>query len=101
MKTCISCGMPLDEQHGLGTETADGQVCQYCLGEDGHPKSCEVIFEGGMQFFMTVEGVDKAMAEKITRKNMNSLPYWQMHGADCLKGEQASDEEFGAVLAKL
>lgn len=93
--------MPLDEKHGLGTETSDGFVCDYCLGEDGHPKSCEVIFEGGVQFFMTVPGVDKSMAEKITRKNMNGLPYWQAHGGEVLRGEQATDEEFQAVLAQL
>lgn len=101
MKSCIACGMPLDEKHGLGTETVDGTVCQYCMGEDGHPKGCEVIFEGGVQFFMTVDGVDKSMAERLTRKNMNSLSYWKDKEAACLEGDQASDEEFHAVLAKL
>ena len=101
MKTCISCGMPLDAEHGLGTETAVGGVCDYCIGEDGLPKDCDTIFEGGVQFFMTVEGVDKDMAERVTRKNMNGLPYWKEHRSACLDGAQATDEEFGAVLSKL
>ena len=102
MKNCISCGMPLDEAHGLGTETEDGRVCQYCLGEDGHPKTCEEVFESGVAFFLTVEGVtDRDFAERLTRKNMSMLEYWDKHGTECLKGEQASHKEFFEVIARL
>ena len=94
--------MPLDEAHGLGTEIADGRVCAFCLGEEGRVKPCEEVFESGVQFFMTVDGVlDRAFAERLTRKNMNQLPYWKEHGTACLEGEEASEEEWGAVLAEL
>ncbi|QQR54995.1 hypothetical protein IPG41_00230 [Candidatus Peregrinibacteria bacterium] len=99
MNTCASCSMPLDEAHGFGTATEFGQVCQYCLGSDGKIKDCAEIFEGGIQFFMTIEGVsDRAMGERLTRKNMKNSPYWKTHPNACLEGEEASDEEFYAVL---
>ncbi len=102
MTSCISCDMPLNEAHGFGTETTDGPVCDGCMGEDGHPKACDLIFEGGVQFFATVEGVeDRAFAERLTRKNMNQLPYWKAHGTNCLKGDEATDAEFYEVLGKL
>lgn len=102
MKFCIACSMPLDEVHGLGTATKDGQACGFCVGEDGNVKSCEEIFESGVQFFMTVDGVgDRGFAERLTRKNMNDLEYWGAHPHDCLKGEQASHKEFHEIIAKL
>lgn len=44
---------------------------------------------------------DRNMAEKIVRKNMNQLPYWQGKGCEILKGEMATDEEFNEILKKL
>jgi hypothetical protein len=101
MKQCLACGMPLvkKEDFALGDENSD--FCLHCVNADGSVKSGEEIFNGGVEFFLGAIGGDRAMAEKITRKNMNSLPYWQ--GKDCvvLKGEEATDEEFQAAMAKL
>lgn len=95
--------MPFDGDHAndIGLETADGAVCVYDV-KDGVIKSSEEIFEGGVQFFMG-QGTDgdRALAEKVTRKNMKSLPYWQNHHFDLLNGEEATDDEFGMVMAKL
>lgn len=95
--------MPFENSHinDIGLETADGPVCVYDV-KDGAIKSAEEIFEGGVQFFMG-EGTadDRALAESVTRKNMKSLPYWLAHPFDLLNGEEATDEEFGMVMAKL
>lgn len=95
--------MPFEESHAsdIGLETADGPVCVYDV-KDGAIKSAEEVFEGGVQFFMGqgTEG-DRALAERVTRKNMKSLSYWQAHPFDLLNGEEATDEEFGSVMAKL
>lgn len=103
MKSCITCGMPFDDSHAndIGLETADGPVCVYDV-KDGVLKPAEEIFEGGVQFFMS-QGMedDRALAERVTRKNMKSLPYWQAHPFDLLNGDEATDEEFGMVMAKL
>lgn len=94
--------MPLDEVHGLGTETKDGSVCQHCLGEDGCVRPCEEIFEGGVQFFESLECVkDRELAERLTRKNMKSLSYWQNHPHNCLDGVESSQEEFMKVISSL
>lgn len=103
MKTCITCGMPFEGDHAndIGLETADGPVCKFD-SEDGKIKDSKDIFEGGIQFFMSeVAENDRDLAERLTRKNMNALPYWQAHPFAELEGAQATDEEFGAAMAKL
>ncbi len=99
---CITCGMPLTKKEDIGVETVQGPVCNYCIKADKSIKSCKEIFEGGVYFFMnSVPDVDKTLAERITRKNMNNLIYWKDKDEECLKGNQATEEEFQAALAKL
>ena len=103
MKSCITCGMPFEGSHAndIGLETPEGPVCTFDSA-DGKVKSGEEIFEGGVAFFATyIDGGDRLVAERVTRKNMKSLPYWKAHPFAGLAGAEASDEEFGAVMAKL
>lgn len=102
MKTCITCGMPFEGAHAgdIGLETVDGPVCKFDV-EDGKMKSPEEIYEGGVMFFMKVADGQRDFAERITRKNMKMLPYWQAHPFEMLNGPEATDEEFGAAMAKL
>lgn len=95
--------MPFEGGHAgdIGLETAEGPVCTFDV-VDGAIKSPEDIFEGGVQFFMSaVADGDRALAERLTRKNMNALPHWQANPFALLEGEQASEEEFGAAMTKL
>ncbi len=102
MKTCIACSMPLSDPKDIGGEISDGPICVHCVTPDGKVKNCEEVFEGGVQFFMKVGHLtDRALAERLTRKNMYSLPYWQKNKGACLDGDEASDEEFAAMMAKL
>src|SRR5512135_1957017 len=84
MKTCITCGMPLEGNHekDFGMDTPEGPVCQFDI-KDGQIKPAEEIFEGGVLFFIdaAADG-DRALAERLTRKNMKALPYWQKHPFD-------------------
>jgi len=103
MKSCITCGMPLEGEHekDIGFQSPDGPVCVYD-SKDGKIKSGEEIFEGGVQFFLgEVADGDRALAERLTRKNMKALPYWQAHPFALLDGEEATDQEFGEAMAKL
>lgn len=70
--------------------------------EDGKIKSGEAIFEGGVEFFLavTAEG-DLVLAERLTRKSMKMLPYWQQHPFAGLEGAGATEVEFGVAMAKL
>ncbi|MEK9156793.1 MAG: hypothetical protein AAB448_01500 [Patescibacteria group bacterium] len=39
--------------------------------------------------------------ERLTRRNMKSLPYWQTRPFAQLEGPEATDEEFSTAMAKL
>jgi len=94
--------MPLADESVLGAEVPQGAVCVHCVSEDGRVKSCVEVFEGGVMFFIgAVPNMERDLAEKLTRKNMKSLPYWQENGDECLDGEIATEEEFVDALNKL
>ena len=95
--------MPFEGNHAndIGLETADGTVCKFDSA-DGNIKSGEDIFEGGVMFFLTaVADGNRDLAERLTRKNMSALPYWQAHHFAELDGTLATDQEFGEAMAKL
>ncbi len=84
-----------------GMDTPDGPVCVHD-SENGKVKSGEAIFEGGVAFFMSeVASGDRDLAERLTRKNMKMLPYWQTRPFAALDGPEATDAEFHSALAKL
>ena len=93
--------MPLiqREDFALGDETS--RFCVHCTDAEGRVRSCEEIFEGGVQFFMGEIGIDRTKAERVTRKNMLQLPYWRGNDSPVLQGETATDEEFAEVLSML
>lgn len=93
--------MPLTKKEDFANGDTESKFCLYCVNPDGSVKSCDEIFEGGVQFFMSQLGGDREMAEKITRKNMNSQPYWKDKNCEILKGKEATDEEFSEALKKL
>jgi hypothetical protein len=100
-KYCQACGMPLIKKEDFANGDENALFCAYCVNEDGSVKSCEDIFEGGVQYFMTQIDNDRALAERLTRKNMGALPYWKDKQCEVLQGEMATDEEFATVLEKL
>jgi len=94
--------MPLEDDANIGAKTREGTVCKFCVDSAGNIKACEEIFEGGVQFFInTISDTNRDLAERITRKNMLKLPYWQNRDCECLKGTVATDEEFQIALAKI
>ena len=103
MKSCITCGMPLEGAHekDFGMNTPDGPVCQFD-SEKGKIKSGDDIFEGGVAFFtQACTNGDRELATRLTRKNMRSLPYWQTHPFAGLTGPIATDAEFQSSMEKL
>ena len=95
--------MPLEGEHAndIGFESPDGLVCKFD-SENGKIKDSQAIFEGGVNFFaQAATDGDRELAARLTRKNMNSLPYWQAHPFQELQGDQATDQEFQSAMAKL
>ena len=97
-KSCITCSMPLEHEGEIGAKLPEGFVCIHCA-ENGKVKSCKDIFEGGIDFFLSMlPDADRSLAEKLTRRNMKSLPYWQANPDSILNGPVASDKEFASVM---
>ena len=95
--------MPFEGEHAhdIAMTLPEGPVCKFDC-ENGQLKSPDVIFMGGVMYFKdAVAGGDQVLAERLTRKNMSGLVYWQAHPFALLSGEQATDEEFAACMAKL
>ena len=94
--------MPFEGSHAndIGMELPEGPVCKFD-SENGKMKSADQIFAGGIEFFSQYVDGDRDLAERVTRKNMKSLAYWQAHPFAQLEGVEASDAEFGAVMAKM
>ena len=93
--------MPLEKAEDIGLETAEGPVCIHDV-EGGKIKDPEDIFEGGVQWYMhAVADCTRELAQRLTSKNMNSLPYWQKHPATCLGATQATEDEYQAAMAQL
>jgi len=103
MKTCITCGMPFEGDHAndIGLETSEGPVCKFDSA-DGKIKPAEEIFQGGVEFFASsaADG-DRELAARLTRTNMKNLAHWQQNPFALLDGPTATEEEFGAAMAKL
>jgi hypothetical protein len=94
--------MPLDDEGFVGLVNESGTFCVHCVDEEKKVKSCEDIFAGGVDFFMgQFDDMDRTAIEKFIRKNMNNLPYWQGNTSECLKGEEATDEEFTGIIKRL
>ncbi len=96
--------MPLEGAHAedVGLVTAEGPVCKFDLDDTGAIKSADAIFNGGVEFFLhSVCAGDRALAERLTRKNMSALPHWQANHFALLDGDQATDAEFGTAMQQL
>ncbi|MBN1585205.1 hypothetical protein JW899_02440 [Candidatus Uhrbacteria bacterium] len=95
--------MPLFREDDIGAEFDFGPACVHCVGPDGKIRDCGDVFLGGVDFFVNnLEGVSRELAERVTRRNMRSLPYWRgREGCGCLDGDEATEEEFDSVLSKL
>ncbi len=99
---CIMCWMPLDNKEDIWTEIKQWPVCFFCINEDKTVKTCEEIFEWWVDFFEeSVPWADRELAEKIVRRNMCNLCFWDWHESECLIWEQATDEEFQEAIASL
>lgn len=101
MKNCFACGMPLVKKEDYAMNDKSSNFCIHCVNGEGKVKSAEEIFKGGVEFFLSKVGDDKVLAERLTRKNMKGLSYWDDKAGEVLEGDIATDEEFNEVLKKL
>ncbi len=71
MSSCQSCGMPL-------SGAKPGQMyCQYCTDPKGNLKSYKEVFEGTVAgYFMAMQRMPRAEAEKAARAHLCKMPAW-------------------------
>jgi len=98
MKQCLACSMPIEDAELCTGGNPDAEFCIFCVDDNNEVKSCEEVFKGGIEFFMEATDIEKEFAERIVRKNMNSLAYWDDKKTDVLDGPEATDEEFEEIL---
>ena len=101
MKLCIACSMPMIKKEDFGCQNESLDSCVHCTNKDWEVKPCQEIFDWWVAFFVQATWSSRDLAEKLTRKNMLSLPYWSDKKCDCLSWDIATDDEFAECLKKL
>lgn len=100
-KFCFACGMPLVNKEDFASGDMGSDFCVHCTDQNGKVKSCDEIFQGGVNFFLSRGVSDPGTAERLVRKNMRRLPYWRDKNNAVLEGEIATDDEFARLLKML
>jgi len=77
IKTCIACGMPMNnpEDFAMGDVTLD--YCVHCARPDGQMQSYDEKLESLSAFIIKTQGFDKQVARDAARSMMAKLPAWQ------------------------
>jgi hypothetical protein len=79
MKTCISCGMPLQKaaDHPRGDTGTDW--CLHCARPDGSLKSYGEALEGMSSFIQRTQGYSDGAARALAARMMAAQPAWKDH----------------------
>ncbi|WP_068787205.1 zinc ribbon domain-containing protein [Paenibacillus phocaensis] len=77
MKTCIACGMPLQEpgEYAMGDTSKD--YCVHCSRPDGSMQSLEEKLDSMTAFIVRTQGLDGSAAKSAARSMMSRLPAWR------------------------
>ena len=77
MKTCIACGMPMNEKSdfAMGDESKD--YCVHCANEDGSMHSFEEQKASMAGFIIKTQGLACEAAESAALSMMKKLPAWE------------------------
>ncbi|MCL1885431.1 MAG: zinc ribbon domain-containing protein [Dehalococcoidia bacterium] len=77
MKTCISCGMPMNKAADFAKNDESKNYCIYCAREDGSMKSFEEAKASMTGFIIKTQGLSNEAAENAAFSAMRKLPGWQ------------------------
>lgn len=79
MKTCIACGMPMDDVSEFAMNDTSKDYCVHCSRDDGSMQSFEEKKESLANFMIKTQGFDKGAALKTAESMMKKLPAWVGH----------------------
>lgn len=76
MKTCIACGMPMNDIAEFAMNDNSKDYCVYCARPDGSMQSFEEKRSSLTNFIVKTQGFDKSAALKMAEVMMKKLPAW-------------------------
>lgn len=76
MKTCIACGMPMNEISEFAMNDPSKDYCVHCARPDGTMQDFEEKKKSLVNFFIKTQGVDENAAVKGAESMMKKLPAW-------------------------
>jgi hypothetical protein len=79
MKTCIACGMPMENISDFATNDPGKDYCVHCARPDGEMQSFEEKKANLTKFIIRTQGFDENVAEKTAESMMRKLPAWKAH----------------------
>lgn len=77
MKTCIACGMPMEDESDFAMNDPSKNYCVHCSRPDGEMQSFEEKKVNLTDFIMKTQGFDNRAAEKMAEHMMRRLPAWK------------------------
>ncbi len=79
MKTCIACGMPMENTSDFAAHDQGRDYCVYCSRPDGEMQSFEEKKENLTKFIVRTQGFDESAAQSIAESMMRKLPAWKKY----------------------
>ncbi|GIP50343.1 putative zinc ribbon domain protein [compost metagenome] len=77
MKSCIACGMPMQEPSEFALSDTNKDYCVHCARPDGTMQSLEEKLKSMTDFMVRTQGLDAQAARSTARSLMARLPAWQ------------------------
>ncbi|GHV39971.1 AraC family transcriptional regulator [Spirochaetia bacterium] len=79
MKTCIACGMPMNDPAEFACGDTNKDYCVHCARPDGSMQSFEEKRQGLTAFIVKTQGFDETVALEAAESMMKKLPAWTAH----------------------
>ncbi len=76
IKSCMSCGMPMNELEDFGGRNPENMYCVHCSNPGGSLKSYKEVSEGMVNFMVSSQKIDRKTAESAVKERMSSMPAW-------------------------
>ena len=73
MKTCIACGMPMENTSDFATNDQGKDYCVHCSRPDGEMQSFEEKKENLTKFIVRTQGFDENAGQNIAVNMMRKL----------------------------
>jgi len=76
MKTCIACGMPMENASDYAMGDVEKDYCKFCARPDGSMQSYEEKLSSLTDFIIKTQGLDRQVAGSTAKAMLAKLPAW-------------------------